>query len=401
MYLVTTATKKLLKLKKRIRAVPGGSSAGKTIGILQVLIDKAQKDYRDKRTTLTSICAESFPHLKRGAMKDFIDIMETSGYFDPDRWNKTDSTYTFESGSTIEFFSLDQPHKVRGPRRQRLFINEANNIPFETYEQLEIRTDDEVWLDWNPTNEFWYYENLKDQHPDLDELTLTYKDNEALNPDIIKSIESRRHRKEWWKVYGLGQLGEVEGRIYTGWKQIDDIPHEARLERYGLDFGFHPDPCAVVAIYRYNEGYILDEVIYQLEMPNREIANTLKNIPKALIVADSAEPKSIAEIRLYGLNIIPVKKGADSVRHGCRVVADQKISVTKRSVNLWKEYNNYLWAVDKEGRVLPGQPEGINDHCMDALRYPITSLLPVMKKHEMIINLNVPRWVTADKKRGR
>lgn len=404
MYLVTTATKKLLKLKKRIRAIPGGTSAGKTIGILQVLIDKAQ---RDKKPTLTSVCAESFPHLKRGAMKDFLDIMQTptrsegtSSYFNPDLWNKTDSTYTFETRSKIEFFSLDQPHKVRGPRRQRLFINEANNIPFETYEQLEVRTDDEIWLDWNPTNEFYYYTELRG-NDNVDELVLTYKDNEALHPEIVKSIESRKHRPEWWKVYGLGQLGEVEGRIYKGWKMIDEIPDEARLERYGLDLGYHPDPLALVAVYYWNGAYILDELVYQLEMSNREIGNTLKNLPGALTIADSAEPKSIAEIRMYGVNCIGAKKGPDSVRAGIRAVNDQKIFVTKRSVALWKEYNNYLWKMDSKEHLMPGQPEGVNDHCMDAIRYAINSLVIVMKKREMVINLNIPRFATGQTRKGR
>ncbi len=387
MYEITTATKKLLKLKKRIRAIPGGSSAGKTIGILQVLIDQAQ---RDKKATLTSITSESFPHLKRGAMRDFLDIMETSGYFKPDLWNKTDSTYTFETGSKIEFFSLDQPHKVRGPRRDRLFMNEANNNPFETYEQLEIRTNDQIWLDWNPTNEFWYYEFLKDQHPDLEELTLTYVDNEALDKAIVKSIESRKGREEWWKVYGLGQLGEVEGRIYKDWNIIDKVPQEARLERYGVDFGWHPDPAVGIAVYWWNGQYILDEVFHQLEMPNREVANTFKNIKKALVIADSAEPKSISEIKSYGVNIIPCKKGSDSVRHGIMAVADQRISMTKASTNLIKEYRNYLWKVDANGKPMPGQPEDGNDHCLDAVRYAVNSLVPIMRKKEFVANLPNP-----------
>lgn len=383
-------------MKKRIKAVPGGSSAGKTIGILQVLIDKAQ---RDKKGTLTSVTSESFPHLKRGAMRDFLDIMEDSGYFKPDLWNKTDSTYTFETSSKIEFFSLDQPHKVRGPRRDRLFMNEANNNPFETYEQLEIRTNDEIWLDWNPTNEFWYYEYLKDQHPDLEELTLTYKDNEALDKAIVKSIESRKGRPEWWKVYGLGQLGEVEGRIYTGWNIIDKVPQEARLERYGVDFGWHPDPAVCIAVYWWNGQYILDEVFHQLEMSNREMANTLKNLKRALVIADNAEPKSISEIKSYGVNIIPCKKGADSVRHGIMAVADQRISMTKQSTNLIKEYRNYLWKIDAKGKLMPGVPEDGNDHCLDATRYAVNSLVPIMRRKEFVANL--PNQFTDKKTTNR
>ena len=152
MFQLTTATKKLAKLKKRIRLVPGGTSAGKTISIEQLLIDDAQSD---KTPTLTSIVSESFPHLKRGAIRDFLNIMQEHGYYDDTRWNKTDYVYTFETGSRIEFFSADQPAKVRGPRRDRLFINEGNNVPYETWDQLLVRTKEYAWCDWNPTNEFW------------------------------------------------------------------------------------------------------------------------------------------------------------------------------------------------------------------------------------------------------
>ncbi len=330
MYIITSAVKKISKLTKRIRCIPGGTAAGKTIGIIEILIDLAQ---RDKSPTLTSIVSESFPHLKRGAIRDFLNIMETQKYFVPDRWNKTDYIYTFETGSKIEFFSADQPGKVRGPRRQRLFINEANNTPFETFEQLEVRTENVIFLDWNPSSEFWYYLELKGKREDLDELTLTYLDNEALPKSIIDSIESRKYRKDWWKVYGLGQLGELEGRIYTNWKIIDEIPHEARFERYGLDFGYTNAFTAIVAVYYYNGGWILDEKVYRKGMSNKEIADTLKAMPEKLVIADNAEPKSIDEIRSYGLNIQPAEKGKDSVRSGIQLMQDQPISITKQSVN--------------------------------------------------------------------
>lgn len=371
-------------MSKRIRAVPGGTSASKTISILLYLIARAQLD---DKPTVTSVVSESFPHLKRGAIRDFLLIMQEHKYFNDNNWNKTDYTYEFETGSKIEFFSVDQPGKVRGPRRDRLFMNEANNIPFETFEQLEVRTNEFIFIDWNPTNEFWYYTDLRGKRDDVEEVTLTYLDNEALQPEIVKAIESRRNRPNWWKVYGLGQLGDVEGRIYTGWNIIDEVPFEARLERYGLDFGWHPDPAALVAIYYYNGGYILDEVGYQLEWSNREIAETLRNLPKAVVVADSAEPKSIAEVKMYGINIVPTPKGADSVRHGIKAVQDQKISLTKKSVNLIKEYRNYLWAVDKEGHIIPGTPDDCNDHALDAVRYAINSLVPVIRKKELLANI--------------
>lgn len=388
LYQLTTATKKVSALTKRIRAIPGGTSASKTVSVLLYLIARAQSD---TTPTITSVVSESFPHLKRGAIRDFLLIMQEHKYFDDRLWNKTDYTYTFETGSKIEFFSVDQPGKVKGPRRDRLFVNEANNISLETFEQLEVRTKEFVILDWNPSNEFWYYTEVKGRRNNIEELTLTYKDNEALSDEIVASIEARKNRPGWWKVYGLGQLGEVEGRIYTGWQEIDSVPHEARLERYGLDFGYTPDPAAIVAVYYYNGGYILDEVAYQLEMSNREIAETLKNLPKALVVADSAEPKSISEIRLYGVNIIPTKKGADSIRHGIKIVQDQKISITRNSVNLLKEYRNYLWAVDKNGKVLAGTPEEGKDHLMDATRYAMTSLIPIIRKDELAAGMFAAR----------
>lgn len=368
-YIATTAVQKLLKLKKRIKGVSGGTSASKTISIIQILVDKAQ---RDTKPTVTSITSESMPHLKRGAIRDFLNIMQEHHYFKDDRWNKSDFTYTFETGSKIEFFSLDMPHKVRGPRRQRLFVNEANNIPLETFDQLEVRTEDEIWLDWNPAQEFWFYSDVLPTRDDVDFIILTYKDNEGLSPNIVESIERRKGNKNWWRVYGEGLLGEAEGRIFTGWLTIDEIPHEARLERYGLDFGYTNDPTAIVAIYKYNDGYILDEVTYQKGLSNKQIADVLMNLQKALVIADSSEPKSIDEIKLYGINILPAQKGQGSVLQGVQYVQDQKISVTKHSVNLLKEYRNYLWMTDKDGKII-NEPEDIWNHSMDAIRYGLDS----------------------------
>lgn len=371
MFQETTATRKLLTLNKRIRGIAGGTSASKTISILLILIDYAQTHKHE----LISVVSESFPHLKRGAIRDFLLIMQEHNYFKDALWNKTDFTYTFESGSKMEFFSADQPGKVRGPRRDVLFINEANNVPYETYTQLEVRTKKIIWLDWNPVQEFWFYSEVKDQK-DTDFLILTYKDNEALDSSIVQSIESRMGNKNWWAVYGLGQLGEAEGRIYTGWNtEIEEIPHEARLERYGLDFGYSNDPTAIVAIYYYNGGYILDEICYLKGLSNKQIADLLQNQPKALVIADSAEPKSIDEIKSYGISMLASKKGQGSVLQGIQYVQQQRISVTKRSLNLIKEYRNYLWLTDKDGRII-NEPDVLFDHLMDALRYGFESLKP-------------------------
>jgi len=371
-YILTTGGRKLLKLRKRIKGVAGGTSAGKTIAIVEILIDKAQTD---DKPTLTSIVSESFPHLKRGVMRDFKNIMQEHNYWDDARWNATDYIYTFETNSKLEFFSADQPSKVRGPRRDRLFINECNNVDYESFDQLEVRTKDEIWLDWNPTREFWFYTEVLPHRKDVDFTTLTYLDNEGLPQSIVESIESHKENKNWWTVYGLGQLGEVEGKIYTDWQIIDDIPHEARLERYGLDFGYSQDPAAIIAVYYYNGGYILDEVTYQKGLTNHRLADIIKNLSLATVIADSAEPKSIDEIKEYGVNVIPANKGKGSINQGIQYIQDQKISMTKRSTNLIKEYRNYLWKTDKDGKILT-IPEGGLDHALDDVRYAMETIRP-------------------------
>lgn len=379
MYILTTATKKIANLQKRIRIVQGGTSASKTVSVVLFLIAKAQTD---KTPTITSIVSESFPHLKRGAIRDFLAIMQEHRYFKDELWNKTDYVYTFETGSRIEFFSVDQPGKVRGPRRDRLFINEANNVSFESFEQLEVRTKEFIILDYNPSGEFWEKTEIEEKRTDWEKLILTYKDNEALSPEIVASIEQRKERKDWWQVYGLGLLGEIEGKIYKDWAIVDEIPHEARLERYGLDFGYTNDPTAIVAIYKYNGGFILDEIIFQKGLSNRQISDILSNYPSSIVVADSAEPKSIDEIAGYGISILPANKGKDSVRNGIQLVQSQRISVTKRSTNIIKEYRNYLWAKGREGKFLtPNEPEHGFSHSMDAIRYGLASIVDFMPEH--------------------
>lgn len=378
-FVITTATKKIANLKKRIKIIQGGTSAGKTIGILEVLIDKCQAE--DVAGDITSVTSESFPHLKRGGIRDFLNIMKSQNYYVDGRWNRTDYIYTFESGAILEFFSSDQPAKTRGPRRKRLFMNEANNMPFETFEQLEIRTTEEIYIDYNPTHEFWVQLELLGKRDDIDFIVLTYKDNEALDPAIVATIEQRRNRPNWWKTFGEGLLGEIEGKIYKDWQIIDgEIPHEARLERYGLDFGYTNDPTSIVAVYRYNGGLILNQVTYQKGLSNKQIADIFSNLPKALVIADSAEPKSIDEISSFGINIIPCEKGKDSVMWGIQLVQDQRISVTSRSIDIIKEYRNYTFVEDRNGKIT-SEPDHLFSHSMDAIRYAITSI-PKLYKSE-------------------
>ena len=394
MYSLTTATKRITKLKNRIRAVQGGTSASKTVSIVLYLIHLAQSD---DKPTLTSIVSESFPHLKRGVMRDFLLIMQEHNYYQDNNWNKTDYTYTFETGSKIEFFSADQPDKVRGPRRDRLFINEANNIPYDAFDQLEVRTKHFIFLDWNPTNEFWFYTDVLGERDDVDHIILTYRDNEALDKSIIDSIEQRKGHKHWWAVYGEGQLGEVEGKIYKDWKIIDEVPHEARLERRGIDFGYSNDPTAVIDVYKYNDAFIVDEITYQKGLSNKQISDILTNQEKTLTIADSAEPKSIDELAGYGHNILPSIKGPGSVNQGIQLVQDQRIQVTKRSLNVIREYRNYLWSTDKDGKII-NKPEPGFDHALDALRYALSSFMSPSffreRKRIGLKYLNVPEKVS-------
>lgn len=363
-------------MKARIRAVQGGTSASKTVSIMMYLIAKAQKD---TVPTLTSVVSESFPHLRRGAMRDFELILKAHDYWKDSLWDKTNSIYTFENGSKIEFFSADQGDKLRGARRDRLFVNEANNITLDAFEQLEVRTKDFAFIDWNPTTEFWFYTEILPKRTDVEHIILTYLDNDALDPAIVASIEQRKGRKGWWQVYGLGQLGEVDGKIYKDWQILDEIPKEARLLRYGLDFGYTNDPTSIVAILKWNDAYVLEEICYQRGMSNREIAETIISAGKSLVIADSAEPKSIDEIATHGINIIGANKGKDSVVNGIQFVQDQKIFVTKRSVNIIKEYRNYLWVTDRDGKIL-NEPEHTYSHSMDAIRYGISYNLPTREQ---------------------
>lgn len=368
----TTATKKIFTLKKRIRAVTGGTGASKTISILVWLIDYCQSPRNSNK--LCTVVSESYPHLEKGAMLDFENIMKDRNYWNETLWHGTKHTYTFETGNKLEFFSVDTYGKAHGPRRDVLFVNECNNLAYNIVDQLIVRTREIVWLDWNPTSEFWFYNEMLDKREDIDFITLTYIDNEGLDLNTIQEIESHRNNLAWWQVYGLGQLGQLEGRIYTNWQIIDQVPKEARLVRYGLDFGYTNDPTASDAIYVWNEAFIIDEVIHQKGLSNRQIADLFLNMDRALIVADNAEPKSIFELSNdYHLNIIATTKGKDSVNQGIQYVQGQKIFITKRSLNTLKEYRNYLWITDKDGKII-NEPSPIWNHHMDDIRYGMESL---------------------------
>lgn len=377
--IITTAIKKISRLKKRIKIIQGGTSAGKTYGILPILITKAAT----YPLTEISVVAESIPHLRRGALKDFLKIMKETGRYFDERFNKSLLRYEFANGSFIEFFSADDSSKLRGARRDILYINECNNVTFESYNELAIRTKKEVYLDFNPSNEFWVHTELKDT-ADTDFLILTYKDNEALDESIVREIEKNRDKAEtssywrnWWNVYGLGQVGSLQGVVFNNWKIIDTIPSEAKLIGIGLDFGYSVDPTAIIEIYSYNGQRIANEIVYQTGMLNSDIA---KALPKGIIVyADSSEPKSIEEIRRYGIMIKGVTKGKDSINYGIQVMQEQEYLVTSNSINLIKELRGYIWDSDRSGTRL-NKPTGA-DHGIDAFRYHEMETLGLNKSY--------------------
>lgn len=369
----TTAIRKLRKLTARKKIVQGGTSAGKTFGILPILIDKACKTPHLE----ISVVSETIPHLRRGAIKDFLKIMEWTGRYIDSNWNRTLLTYRFSNGSFIEFFSAEEQSKLRGARRHILYINEANNVSKEAYQQLEIRTSQEIWLDFNPVSEFWVHTDIM-KDSDSEFIVLTYKDNEALEQSIINSIEAYRekgktdsHYANLWKVYGLGEIGSLQGVVFDNWRQIDRIPMNAKLLGYGMDFGYTNDPTTLTAVWMMNNDIYLDEVLYRTGMTNNDIGNFLKWLEvkrSDLIVADSAEPKSIQEIRLHGYNVQPALKGPDSIKNGIDILRRYNIYVTANSTNLIKELRAYVWETDKEGKQT-GRPVDHSNHAIDGIRY--------------------------------
>lgn len=380
MFKRTTSINKILALKKRIKIIQGGTSAGKTFGILPILIDKAIRTGNLE----VSVVAESIPHLRRGALKDFLKIMKWTNRYIDGQFNKSLLRYEFRNGSVIEFFSADDASKLRGARRDILYINECNNVSFESYNELSIRTKREVFLDFNPANEFWVHKELKDES-DSDFIILTYKDNEALDESIVSQIEKNRDKAatstywaNWWRVYGLGEIGSLEGVILNNWKLIDSIPKEARLIGIGLDFGYTNDPTSAIEVYNYNGQRIVNELVYRTGMVNSDIAKVLPN--SVTIYADSSEPKSIEEIRRFGKTIKGVTKGVDSVKFGLDVMQRQEYLVTSQSTNLIKELRSYCWAVKKDGEKT-NVPIDYFNHAIDALRYHEMETLGLNKNY--------------------
>lgn len=383
MFIRTTAINKIRKLNKFVRGVQGGSSAGKTFGILPILINIAAKEPLSE----ISVVAESIPHLKRGAMKDFKKIMVQTNRWVGDRWNATDFKYNFANGSQIEFFSADNDAKLRGARRDWLYMNECNNMTFNAYTELASRTKKGVYLDWNPTNEFWFHTDLQ-QDNDVDFLIINYLDNEACPESALNFMLKAKEKSttstfwaNWYKVYGLGEIGSLEGVIFNNWEQCFKIPTDSEFISYGLDWGFTNDSTALIAAYRYNGAVYLDELIYETKLTNSMIVDKMKSLSvltSRCIVADSAEPKSIADIQNAGFYIEAAKKGPDSIKASIDRLHEYKLFVTDTSLNLIKELRNYRWAKTKDGAALNAPVDSFN-HAIDAVRYIALNKLAVFE----------------------
>ena len=353
----------------------GGTRSGKTYAALEWLYKRAA---RDKVPSINSVVSETFPHLKRGAIRDFQTLL--GDLWVEDCWSKGESVYTLPNGSIIEFFSADSPAKVHGPARDRLFLNEVQNIPYEIARQLFVRTRGLILMDYNPTHSFWANE-LIETRPECVTIHSTYKDNPFLTPEQVAEIESNRHDRNWWQVYGEGKVGTLEGLIYE-FEQVDTMPEPGGLrEVWGMDFGFTNDPTAIVRCLVDTGRKIVyaDERCYRTRMMNADIARLLLDEgigPATEIFADCAEPKSIAEIRAAGLKVLPSDKEApvrsQKLAFQLQWMRGWTLRVTKSSVNLIKELRNYTWDKDRDGNPV-NYPIDIYNHALDALRYAVWS----------------------------
>lgn len=399
-YSVTTALEKIRALEdtgRRTWVIQGGTSAAKTISILLFILDWSIIHPTKK----SSIFTDTLPHLRDGAMSDFLDICLETGILDIADWSRTLHELTLPNHSVIQFRSVELMG-AHGPRRDLLYVNEANSIDWNTYRELAKRTRGIRIIDFNPINEFWAHTELVNnelRRDDVAFLKLTYRDNEALDENTIRDIEMERGdgTSNWWRVYGLGEIGSLEGNVYEGWEKLDEVPQDARLVRYGLDFGFSNDETAMVAIYEMPDGttsvvdqsediqaveaegkatgLCLEEIIYQkgiLPSQYKELLMSHNIDPSVLIVADGARPEIIAEIEQAGYMIVAANKDAGSVKRGIDRVKDRKISYVGK--NLEREFLTYAWRKKRSTGETLDVPQDGNDHLMDALRYAIDDL---------------------------
>lgn len=359
------------------KVIQGGMRAGKTVAIMILLTGYAES-YPNSKIT---VVGQSYGHLKDGPIDDFKKIMQGTNRWNDEKFNKTELNYEFSNGSVMQFRSIDKM-KAHGLSRDVLFMNEANAFSYETFRQLADRTEDFVIIDYNPTSKFWAHEELVEKQKEKTTfLVLTYLDNEALSKQLVENIESHKPKpgekpSNYWTVYGLGQIGTLEGNVYSGWEEmpVADI-RNGKLVRYGLDFGFTNDETAMVGIYELEDGRTgIEQILYKKGILGSQYAEILMshNIdPTVLIVADSARPEIIAEIRSAGYRIVGADKNPGSVKRGIDRVSQKQIVYAGE--DLKREYLSYAWRKKRTGETLD-EPEDGNDHLMDALRYAIDDL---------------------------
>jgi len=372
-----------LSKTKRRALNEGGTTSSKTHSIISLLIYIAQCAIRP---LIISVVSESLPHLRRGCIRDFVRILGDD--YEDEKFNKSEHIYNFGNGAIIEFFPADDPTKMRGGRRDILYINECNNVHYDSYRELDIRTSRFTFLDWNPTCEFWAHTEGLTTDPLTTFIHSTYLDVKAVigffDPisreiiqKVIDNIESNRDKDpNWWRVYGLGLVGKIDGLIHPNFTTIKDWPEHGNVTGYGLDFGFN-DPCVLVRNKVMNEFLVSDEVIAETGLTNSDLSTRMIAVGlirgRDEIVADCAEPKSIEELHRMGWNIKPAIKGPDSVVAGIQKVNQYKQVWTERSIGAIKEQRNYMWARDKNGKILDVPASNGFDHRMDARRYWLAS----------------------------
>ena len=356
----------LKKSNKRITILQGGTRSGKTYSVLLALIEFAWKN-KDKGLYIT-ICRKTFPALRASSMRDFFSILQKEDLYSEDFHNKSQYTYDLY-GNTFEFISTDQPQKVRGRKRDVLFMNEANEFSLEDYTQLSLRTTYKIILDYNPSDEFhWIYDRLLERD-DCDFHKSTYLDNPYLEDSVVEEIERLRDLDpNYWRIYGLGERGVGIATIYNHWEYCDTLPENPDEIIYGLDFGYN-NPSALVKVYIKDQDVYAEEIMYKQHLTTSDLINKLKtfDIGNKTIWCDAAEPKTIHEIANNGFIVKPADK---NVKKGIDKLKSVKIYISKESNNLLKEIKTYKWKQDRDGKVLD-EPVKVHDHLMDGLRYAV------------------------------
>mgnify|MGYP003131547945 CR=1 FL=1 len=363
--------KHLLKSQKKIIVEQGGTRSGKTYNILLWIIFSFCTQNTGK---IITICRKSFPSLRATVMRDFFDILKTHKMYNEINHNKSSSEYNLYN-NLVEFISLDEPQKVRGRKRDVLFINEANELYFEDWQQLLFRTNQKIILDYNPSDEYsWIYDKVITRD-DADFYITTYKDNTFLEQALIKEIERLKETDpQYWQIYGLGQKGISKATIFN--YQESNIPEDAEFLSMGVDYGYTNDPTAHISVYKKGHNLYIEEHLYKTMMTAEDIHSHFKilNVGDKIIYSDSSEPRLNDYLRRTGWNIRPTKKGRDSIIAGIDLLKRYKLFVTPNSQNLIQEFRNYKWSEDKTGK-LTNIPIDRNNHLLDSLRYATFNIL--------------------------